>query len=180
MSQDNKPGAHPKKRVFLALWPDEAIRGALHHLARGLDVGGRSVPRAHLHLTLAFPGTIGAEPAACLAERLASLRFEPVPILLDRVGHFPSSRVAWTGPSRVPEALSLLAERARGLCLACGVETDDRPFAPHVTLRRHARPPARGELDEPVHWFADRLALVESGRDGRPGPYRLLARWPAQ
>lgn len=179
MNRDERSDASPKQRVFLALWPDEATRGALHHLARGLDVGGRPVPLAHLHLTLAFPGTIDAERADRLAERLSSLHFDPIPILLDRVGHFERARVVWAGPSRCPEALSRLAERARGLCLACGTETDARPFEPHVSLRRFARPPAGTELAEPIHWFADTLVLVESGHNGHPGPYRLMARWPA-
>ncbi|WP_322522237.1 RNA 2',3'-cyclic phosphodiesterase [Guyparkeria halophila] len=180
MSQKGDQGKTPQKRVFLALWPDESTRGALHHLARGLDVGGRPVPRAHLHLTLAFPGSIEAARADCLAARLPSLHFEPIPILLDRAGQFHGPRVAWAGPSRSPEALDQLAARARGLCLACGVESDDRPFEPHVSLRRHARPPACQELVEPIHWFADTLALIESGNNGHPGPYRLLARWPAE
>ena len=179
MSRGGRSETNPQQRVFLALWPDEAIRGALHHLARGLDLGGRPVPRAHLHLTLAFPGTIEAEQADCLAERLASLHFDPIPILLDRLGHFEHARVAWAGPSACPAALAQLAGRARGLCLACGVEADDRPFEAHVTLRRHARAPRQAVLDAPIHWFADTVALIESGKNGRPGPYRLLARWPA-
>ena len=170
--------ATPKKRVFLALWPDEHSRAALNHVARDLDVGGRAVPHAHLHLTLAFPGTIEAARAACLAERISSLHFDPIPVLLDRLGHFEKARMTWAGPRRCPDELARLAERARGLCLACGVATDARPFAPHVSLRRHARPPARPDLDEPIHWFADTLVLVESGNNGHPGPYRLLARWP--
>ena len=180
MSRTGGQDGVSKKRVFLALWPDEAIRGALHRLARGMDVGGRPVPRAHLHLTLAFPGTIEAEQAACLAERLDSLAFDPIPILLDRAGHFGRARVAWAGPSHCPYELGRLADRARGLCLACGVRTDDRAFEPHVSLRRHARPPSRAELDPPIHWFADTLVLIESGSHGRPGPYRLLSRRSAR
>ena len=164
-----------KRRVFLALWPDDATRAALHHIARGLDVGGRPVPRAHLHLTLAFPGTIEARQADCLAERLASLPADSIPILLDRLGHFAGARVAWLGPSRVPPALARLAAEARGLCLACGVETDDRPFVPHVTLRRFARAPGGATIEPPIHWFAETVVLIESGHDGHPGPYRLLA-----
>lgn len=178
MSRGGKPETSEKQRVFLALWPDEATRGTLHHLARGLKVGGRPVPRAHLHLTLAFPGTVESARAACLAERLSSLRFDPIPIVLDRVDHFERARMAWVGPSRSPAALDQLADRARGLCLACGVETDDQPFRPHVSLRRFARAPERPGLDEPIHWFADTLVLIESGNNGNPGPYRLLARWP--
>ncbi|RRQ23930.1 RNA 2',3'-cyclic phosphodiesterase [Guyparkeria sp. SCN-R1] len=170
-----KPGANAKKRVFFALWPDEPTRTALHHLARGVDVGGRGVPRAHLHLTLAFPGTIDAARADCLAERLPSLHFDPIPILLDRLGHFAGARVAWAGPSHCPGELRRLAEQARGLCLACGVETDDRPFEPHVSLRRFARPPAVDAPESPIHWFADSLVLVESGCGGHPGAYRVLA-----
>lgn len=170
-------GSPAVRRVFLALWPDEATRLALHHVARSLP-GGRGVPTAHLHLTVAFPGNVGIEVADCLTERLESLAFSPVPILLDRLGYFPGPRVTWLGPSRVPEELEHLASEARGLCLACGVPTDPGTFVPHVTLRRFTRPPVSSVVETPIHWYADRLALVESGRHGHPGPYRLLARWP--
>ncbi|MFI9652988.1 RNA 2',3'-cyclic phosphodiesterase [Guyparkeria halopsychrophila] len=167
----------PVRRVFLALWPDDATRAALHHVARSLP-RGRGVPTAHLHLTLAFPGNVGIDVADCLAERLNFLAFSPIPLVLDRLGHFAGPRVTWIGPRRAPEALEQLAAEARGLCLACGVRADARPFVPHVTLRRFARPSTCLDLDEPMHWFADTLVLVESGNDGHPGPYRLLARWP--
>ncbi|MFI9652984.1 2'-5' RNA ligase family protein [Guyparkeria halopsychrophila] len=75
----------------------------------------------------------------------------------------------------MPAEIERLAAEARGLCLACGVRADTWPFVPHVTLRRFTQPPAASVVETPVHWYADRLALIESGRHGHPGPYRVIA-----
>lgn len=163
------------RRVFLALWPDEAIREALFRLAGRLDVGGRSVPREHLHLTLAFPGTIEANRVDCLLDRLAGFSFAAIPLQLDQLGHFSAAKVTWLGPANPPQALGELADRVTELCRVCGIETEGRPFRPHITLRRCSRPAAQTVLDPPLHWRAEMLVLVESGRGGHPGPYRLLA-----
>ena len=168
----------PVRRVFLGLWPDEVTRDALYALARQLDGPGRRVPREHLHLTLAFAGTVPAEQADCLRVRIHELRSDPIPLTLDRLGHFARPRVTWLGPADPPPALGTLAEQALGLCRECGIQADERPFHPHVTLRRHARPPATDTPPVPIHWQAATVVLIESGQEGRPGPYRILAQTP--
>ncbi|MFO7954231.1 RNA 2',3'-cyclic phosphodiesterase [Thioalkalivibrio sp.] len=165
------------RRVFLALWPDEATREALHQLGRSLDGAGRPVPRDHLHLTLAFAGTVPARQADCLAQRIPELPWAPLDLTLDRLGHFAGPRITWIGPGEPPRDLLALADRARALCRECGIDTGPpRPFRPHVSLRRHAAPPARENVKQPLRWRADTMVLIESGRNGHPGPYRILAR----
>ncbi|WP_019021084.1 MULTISPECIES: RNA 2',3'-cyclic phosphodiesterase [unclassified Thioalkalivibrio] len=165
-----------ERRVFFALWPDPATRDALHALARELPGPGRPVPHAHLHLTLAFAGTVGAPVAEALAQALAALPEHAVDLHLDRYGHFPGPRVSWIGPSSTPPGLEALASAATRACRAAGVRLEERPFRPHVTLRRHAPTPPEVEAPPvPVVWHANHLVLIESGRDGHPGPYRLLA-----
>ncbi|WP_018872713.1 RNA 2',3'-cyclic phosphodiesterase [Thioalkalivibrio sp. ALJ16] len=164
------------RRVFLALWPDGATRAALARVGASLDGPGRAVPRAHLHLTLAFAGRVAGAQAACLSAGIRQLATNPIELTLDRLGHFAGPRITWIGPSTAPPALSALAERARDLCRDCGIDLGPaRPFRPHVSLRRHADPPARERVEPPVCWRADTVVLVESGRDGHPGAYRLLA-----
>lgn len=101
------------RRVFLALWPDQATREMLNNEAKRLNGPGRSVPRAHLHLTLAFAGTISATQADCIAQEIGTLEQEAFPLTLDRLGHFERARVSWIGPSEAPAALDTLAARAR-------------------------------------------------------------------
>lgn len=164
------------RRVFLALWPDDTTRGMLDAEAKRLIGPGRPVPKAHLHLTLAFAGTIPAPQADCIAREIGTLVQEAFPLTLDRLGHFERARVSWIGPSETPAALGTLAARAQDLGRACGATPDNHPFQPHVTLRRFARPPERERPERPIHWSATEVVLIESGQGGHPGPYKVLAR----
>jgi len=164
-----------KRRVFLALWPDEATRNQLERLSRRLSGPGRSVPSAHLHLTLAFIGVVTSAQVACLAGRIDALRLRPLALNLDRIGHFDRARVTWVGPSHPPDRLMLLARQAHDLCRDCDIAIRTQPFHPHVTLRRFARSPAHTLDFSSIQWSADRVVLIESGRNGAPGAYRILA-----
>jgi 2'-5' RNA ligase len=53
-----------------------------------------------------------------------------------------------------------------------GFSLDDRPYAPHVTLARHARMKIAGET-EPVEWRADAFELVRT--EFGKGRYSRLA-----
>lgn len=164
------------QRVFFALWPDDDLRSRLAAVARGMAADGRLVPAEHLHLTLAFPGTVSTDVAAALIHRAAVIEGPPIHLRLDHFGYFPGPRVAWLGPSEPPLELEALAAWLQGICHDCGLRREDRPFRPHVTLRRYV---SRSESVpvEPLDWFADRLVMIESGQGGHPGPYRVLWSW---
>jgi RNA 2',3'-cyclic 3'-phosphodiesterase len=164
------------RRVFFALWPDDGLRVRLAALARKMPADGRLVPPEHLHLTLAFPGTVSSEVVAGLISRTAAIRGAPIHLRLDRFGYFPGPRVAWLGPAETPTELEALAASLLGVCRDSGVRMDDRPFRPHVTLRRFV---TRFESVpvEPLDWRTDRMVLIESGQRGHPGPYRVLRSW---
>ncbi|WP_019627128.1 RNA 2',3'-cyclic phosphodiesterase [Thioalkalivibrio sp. ALJT] len=165
------------QRVFLALWPDTESRAALARVAARLDGPGRAVPTAHLHLTLAFAGPIPATRAKCLSAGITQLATDTIELTLDQLGHFSGPRITWIGPSAPPQALATLAERAQALCDDCSIDTGPaQPFRPHVSLRRHADPPSQDRIDPPVCWRAATVVLVESGSNGHPGRYRILAR----
>ena len=61
------PPQAPSRRLFFALWPDEDMRQAMLHAIRkaARASGGRPVPAANLHVTLAF---LGAVPERRLGE----------------------------------------------------------------------------------------------------------------
>ncbi|MFW5954673.1 MAG: RNA 2',3'-cyclic phosphodiesterase [Guyparkeria sp.] len=178
MPEETEPPDQGRQhRVFIALWPEAAVRDQLVRVARRLPGGGRMVPPGHLHLTLAFPGNVPTDRVDCLVAGLDRLRTRPIPLVLDRVGHFSGARVAWIGPSRVPAALQQLAGAAHQLCADCDIEIEGRRFVPHVTLRRGATVPAARHFHPvPVRWCTNSVALIESGDNGRPGPYRVVAR----
>lgn len=164
------------QRVFFALWPDDGLRVRLAALARKMPADGRLVPAEHLHLTLAFPGTVSSEVVAGLISRAAAIQGAPIHLRLDHFGHFPGPRVAWLGSVETPPELESLAASLQEVCRDSGVRMDDRPFRPHVTLRRFVTRFESVPID-PLDWWADRVVLIESGQRGHPGPYRVLRSW---
>ena len=149
-------------RLFLALWPDDAVRERLARAQAAWAWPPRAarVPLERLHLTLHFLGEVDGRAAGRLAASLPRLS-SPVALRLDRPVLWPQG-IAVLEPSSVPDALaSLHAELAARLrVLALPVEA--RPYRPHVTLARHAHGAMPPGESTPVEWRADGYALVRS------------------
>ena len=131
------------------------------HLAAALDRD----PDPRWHLTLAF---LGEQPSADpYAEVLPSSA--PFRLALAGAGTF-GGRVLWVGVGEGCEALVELAGRVQDACRAAGAELEDRPYRPHLTVRR-GRDLDAGPLSSyrgPA-FDVDRAVLFES-RDGRHLP----------
>ncbi len=171
------------RRLFFALWPDEATRTRLAGLLKALpppERHGRDMRVENLHITLFFLGDCEEGLLPCLDEAGAAVRGEAFDMVLDRLGVFERARVQWAGVSRPPEAL-LRMQDALSLALEarCGMARDSRPFAPHLTLRRNAREPcAWPESVPPIPWHVDAFVLVESLNDDEGVRYRPVRQWP--
>ena len=149
-------------RLFFALWPDAAAAGALERLAGEVVAvaGGRAMPKAKIHLTLAFLGEV-AQPAHAhdVAE---AIRTKPFVVRLDCVGSFRRARVSWAGMlAPDPELMRLQAKLEEGL-RARGYPLEERPFAAHVTLARKADKALPTAAIAPIEWRARELTLVRS------------------
>jgi len=161
-------------RLFFALVPDAALRAALREraLAMASQIGGRAVPPANLHLTLAFLGDIEPGRVAALETIHATIPTEPFTLTLDRVGEWHHAGVAWIAPAEVPRLLAALHAQLNTALAAEGFARESRPFRPHVTLvRRRARPLADAAC-EPLAWRVVRVALMLSERIGSAIRYR--------
>ena len=162
-------------RLFFALWPDAPAAEELGRLASALALrtAGRPVPRAKIHLTLAFLGEVAAERVARAASvRIAARAFA---MRLDCVGAFRGARVAWAGCAEPPAGLvELQSALARGL-EALDFAFEERAFTPHVTLVRRITAAVPVEGIAPVAWQAREftLMLTEAGTGG----YSALQRW---
>lgn len=172
---------HPRKRrLFFALWPDETTRGRLAAFLEALPKGdGRDMRVENLHLTLAFLGDCEEGLLTCLDEVGSSLTGQPFELIFDRLGHFQRARVLWLGVSQPPrELLELQARLVDLLASRCGVPRDERPFAPHLTLRRDACHPCPWPEDRhPVSWRVEGVVLVESLHGPNGVCYQPIRAW---
>jgi RNA 2',3'-cyclic 3'-phosphodiesterase len=160
-------------RLFLALWPDDAVRARLaaYRDAWRWPAGAKPVADEKLHLTLHFIGAFARDRIAALGEALAEVELEPLGL---RAG----SAEIWRGGIAVlsvapAPALTALHARLGAALAGVGIALEARPFAPHVTLARKARgaePP--GDAAE-IEWTARAPVLVESMRVP-PSTYRVL------
>ena len=136
-------------RAFVAVRLPAVVLDAVAERVADLTIpGGRATTRDQWHLTLQFLGN-----HADLDAVIGAFDGFDVPggrVRLGGAGAFPSARrgrVLWLG---LAEGTDVVARLASGVaqCLApLGYEGDTRPFRPHLTLARSARP---SDLRAPV------------------------------
>jgi RNA 2',3'-cyclic 3'-phosphodiesterase len=166
-------------RLFFAVWPDDAARARLAALSREVAAagGGRATRADHLHVTLAFLGTVppalgdlAAEFAGCVASPAFEMR-------LDRLQLRARQRMAWATEGAPSERLADLARHLQATLSAAGVRLEDRRYTPHLTLARDID--CRSELRAiaPIAFPVREFTLVAS----EPGPggsrYRIERRY---
>ena len=166
-------------RLFYALWPDATVQATLGQWARACHgiCGGRRVATEKLHVTVAFLGEVADDRYATLIDSAASIGAAGFELVFDRVAQWRHSRIVYAAPGVVPAALATLACDLSERLSAAGLRTEERPFAPHVTLVRDARRPPSGVEFASVVWRVRALSLVETIlQDGKPA-YRLRESW---
>jgi 2'-5' RNA ligase len=172
----------PRRRVFYAIWPDAPALDGLAPLAvRVADAaGGRPTPRANLHVTLAFVGSVEVARLPLLEEvgTAAAAKCAPFAVLLDRLGYFSRSGIAWAGTSTVPAPLGLLADALASGLAAAGLRVEPKPFRAHLTLARRCRQRPGEEEMPSVGWTVRELALVASESASGGPVYRQVLLFP--
>lgn len=166
-------------RLFFALWPDERLQG---ELARRLPplaaaVSGRAQRPDQWHVTLEFLGgveTARQRAAWEAADRVAVDAFE---VVFDALDHWRHPQVYCLAATRTPAPLAQLVEQLRTGLALMGFTPETRAYRPHVTLSRKVRAARPGPLREPLHWPADRFALVHSVTDPAGSRYEPLRWW---
>lgn len=163
-----------RRRLFFALWPDDATREALTRVARSLPrQRGRPVPERNLHITLAFVGAVDASAEQCLIAQAARIEAEAFQLTLTHIGHFRRSRILWLGADSCPAPLNDLAQQLNRALEMCGLKPDLKPYSPHVTLLRDAMPaPAKIEVPR-INWRAENFYLMESQTGAEGAQYNF-------
>ena len=164
-------------RLFFALWPDPQATAALADAAVELAAaaGGKAVPAAKIHLTLAFLGDVADDRLEAIRSAASRVRCKAFDVALDQVGSFRGARVAWVGSRNPARGLielhgALVAELA-----ACGFPPDERPYTPHATVARRISRQVERRAIPPIEWQARELSLVRS--ELGKGSYNTLEEW---
>jgi len=165
----------PTRRLFFALWPDDAQRAGLTHAAAGIvrHCGGRPVPGENLHVTLAFLGSVPEQrlPELAAIARRAAATFPqdaaPILVSLETLEHWARPQVltvlerreeAQAAASGAPALARILSTAAA----AAGFSPDLKPFRLHVTLARKVARLPRSSAMRRVEWSFEAFALIES------------------
>jgi len=157
-------------RLFLALWPDPAVRDALRRWrdAWTWPRGAAPVHTDKLHVTLHFMGDLPRERLPELTAGFA-VPFSPFSLRFER-GALWHNGIAVLEPSDEPAGLQALHANLSQALVGLGLQPEARTYRPHVTMARRAKGadvPAGGPL---VDWQIDRYVLVES----KAGSYTVL------
>lgn len=170
-------GPHAGFNLFIAAWPDAAVRerfAGWGEAVRAADIRGRFVAPADLHLTLAFLGHLQPEPARVVEQLVQTFRAAAVPLVFDRLGHWPRNRILWGGCQQVPAALGDLVAAVREALETVGLPPEPRRYLPHISLARHVRRHPRFS-PEAIPWTIDKLVLAGAGGSSRDSRYQWFA-----
>jgi 2'-5' RNA ligase len=160
--------------LFFALWPDTALRAALHEHALVLaqNSGGRVTRPGNLHLTLAFLGNVPRTRIAQLESIVCGCAAAGFNLRLDKTGYWSRQHIVWMAPQNVPAALSAIVFAMEAALRENGFRVDAREWRPHITLLRDARAPS-AMPPLALDWTVREFVMVESLR----GAYQVIARW---
>jgi 2'-5' RNA ligase len=158
-AMDAKPAS---TRLFLALWPDPAVRALLEAWrdAWSWPRGASPVRSEKLHVTLHFLGNLPAERLPDLIDGLA-VPLTPFALRFQRAALWHNG-VAVLEPETEPPELQGLHARLSQALLGLGLQPEARKYRPHVTMARRANGAAIPQHGPVVDWAIDHYALVES------------------
>ena len=178
-------GAPDTRRVFFALWPDEPQRRALEHAAAKAvrHCGGRPVPAANLHVTLAFLGSV---PVGRIAElqgiaRNLAAAFDahiPIELAFERLVHWREPEILCALSAATESAGGMLAAALQEATATLGFTPDRRPFQAHVTLARKVVRVERLPRLRAVVWRFDAYALIDSRTAASGAIYSVIESYP--
>jgi 2'-5' RNA ligase len=160
-------------RLFLALWPDPAVREQLREW-RDLwnwPRGASPVHTGKLHLTLHFLGNQPSDSLPSLLDGLA-VPFSPFRLQLG-VAELWHNGIAVLSPSAVPQELLALHAALSAALPGVGLQPEQRAYRPHVTMARRAGKAAMPQGGPAIDWQIDHYTLVES-KTGDGSGYTVL------
>lgn len=167
-------------RLFFALWPESSSSKQWQHdLALSSQLlGGRRMPMANLHMTLAFLGEVPGDRVNALIALGDDLPRDAISLRFDRIECWKKPELACLRPTESPVALTrLVGQLNTGLRMA-GFPLEGKAFKPHVTLARHVTTSSPSLPVWPViEWQVPAIALVRSRLTPEGSEYAVLHEW---
>ena len=160
-----------QSRVFVGLWPEDALQPTLlkHAQHAQQHCGGRVMRDHHWHITLAYVGVCSREQVTDVAQAVKQLSLSLPPLTLSQYGAFKNARVVWLGPdpqSVAPEvqALHQAHQQVWQRLHALGWRNDERGYVPHVSLLRDAQAAGLSalQLEHPLRWHHRACYVIAS------------------
>lgn len=189
MSREPNASREPSRRLFFALWPDEAMQGALAEASREAlrRSDGQPVPVQNYHFTLAFLGSVvesRIEGVQAVATRVAAAFREVrqtsgarVRIGLDRIEYWKKHEILCATSTTPSADAAALSEALKQALTAEGFAPDLKPFRAHVTLARKVRRATADRTLPPIWWDFPAFHLVESQTLPSGSLYSSRAKW---
>ena len=128
-------------RLFIALDIPEEIRARLAEFVervRLLALDARWAKPESLHVTLKFIGEVKEERLDAIKQTLTAIKTRPFEVKFEGIGYFPpnkSPRVFWAGVHATND-LPKLAAAIDNKLAQLGIEREEKPYHPHLTLAR--------------------------------------------
>lgn len=166
-------------RLFFALWPDDKTRQALACISQSIEARGFKCVQPHnLHVTLVFLGHVNVGTELLIKQCVADITVRPFELTFDSLGYWSRPKIlCLTCLQPAPEEAILLASALGTAAKNCGLQTDTRPYTPHITLARHVRYLPDRKF-EPIVWRAEAFCLVESCTEPDGVRYKVIQQWP--
>jgi 2'-5' RNA ligase len=162
-------------RLFFAVFPDDGTRRLIASAAASLMLGegARLVPRENYHITLAFVGEVSNAQAAAL-RTIVPLEVPAFTVRFDTYEHWLKSEVIVFATSACPPALHDLQCKLRGKLAHHHLNSDPRPFHPHVTIARKVVQAPVQQAMSGFLWTVTAFQLVRSVRSNTGSTYTVL------
>lgn len=154
----------PTRRLFIALWPDAAVRSSIDRATREIAAasGGRVIPSVNFHITLVFLGAIAESRVSALIDCIWSEAIVPFELFFGHVTWWERQQVLCLEPLSGQDAVVSLVDRLRLSLRTEGFGVETRSFRTHITLAREVRRECKVGSIESLRWRVGRIELIES------------------
>jgi RNA 2',3'-cyclic 3'-phosphodiesterase len=165
------------KRLFFALWPEDIIRQQCVDIGKAiLTEHARLVRPANIHVTLLFLGNIDTDKEERFKQVLATVQVPSTTLCFNKLSFWKKPGILCLTTSNTYPGVETLVGMLSRLGGDLGIQTDERPFKPHVTLAKKATKLMPLEFD-PINWNSSSFCLVESVNCPKGIEYRIVEEW---